>query len=183
MKKLHIKLLQQRKAANKRACLSYRNSEGKPYSTHHYTEDREMPWCDVEFKRGKKVYNCTFLGLSAVLDDAVGERMYKHPEYDSLPKRVDILVNRLYNIHRYEAMIALEERIHKEGVIVKTGVEIRKDYKYGTGLIVSFPKLTFTEQDILDFISTWNGTNKNWGVFNSKDFPYCKELYANAVKS
>ena len=68
MKKLHIKLLQHRKVANKRACLSYRNSEGKPYSTHHYTEDREMSWCDVAFKRGKKVFNCTFLDLSAVID-------------------------------------------------------------------------------------------------------------------
>ena len=180
MKKLHIKLLQHRKAANKRACLSYRKSEGKPYSTHHYTEDREMSWCDVAFKRGKKVYNCTFLGLSAVLDDAVGEAMYKHPDYSSLPQRKGFMGN---NIPRYEAMIALEERIHKEGVLAKTGVEIRKEYKYGTGLIVSFPKLTFTEQDILDFISTWDGTNKNWGVFNSKDFPYNKELYANAVKS
>ena len=175
MKKLHIKLLQQRKAANKRACLSYRNSEGKPYSTHHYTEDREMSWCDITFKRGKKVYNCAFLGLSAVIDDAVGEVMYKHPEYDSLPKR-------LGSVPRYEAMIALEERIHKEGVLAKTGVEIRKDYKYGTGLIVSFPKLTFTEQDILDFISTWDGANKNWGVFNSKDYPYSADSDDNAVK-
>lgn len=179
MKKLHVKLLMHRKAANKRACLSYRNSEGKPYSTHHYTEDREMSWCDITFKKGKKVYNCTFLGLSAVIDDAVGEAAYKHPEYDSLPKRV----SGLCSVPRYEAMIALEERIHKEGVLAKTGVEIRKDYKYGTGLIVSFPKLTFTEQDILDFISTWDGANKSWGVFNSKDYPYCKELYANAVKS
>ena len=172
MKKLHIKLLQQRKAANKRDCLSYRNSEGKPYYTHHYTEDRELQWCDVEFKRGKKVYNCTFQGLTVVLDDAVGERMFKHPEYDLLPKRrKDFPGN---TVLRYEAMIALEERIHKEGVLAKTGVEIRKDYKYGTGLIVSFPKLTFTEQDILDFISTWDGTNKDWGVFNSKDYPYSK---------
>lgn len=175
MKKLHIKLLQQRKAANKRACLSYRKSEGKPYSTHHYTEDRDLYWCDVEFKKGKKVYNCTFLGLSAVIDDAVGERMYKHPEYALLPKR-----NGFIGI---KAMIALEEHIHKEGVLAKTGVEIRKDYKYGTGLIVSFPKLTFIEQDILDFISNWDGMNKSWGVFNSKDYPYNKELYANAVKS
>ena len=60
MKKLHVKLLQHHKAANKRDCLSYRKSEGKPYYTHHYTEDREMSWCDVAFKRGKKVYNCTF---------------------------------------------------------------------------------------------------------------------------
>lgn len=179
MKKLHIKLLQQRKAANKRACLSYRKSEGKSYSTHYYTEDREMSWCDVAFKRGKKVYNCTFLGLSAVIDDAVGERMYKHPEYALLPKRNGFIGSK----PRYEAMRALEERIHKEGVLAKTGVEIRKDYKYGTGLIVSFPKLTFTEEDILDFISTWDGMNKLWGVFNSKDYPYCKELYANAVKS
>ena len=168
MKKLHIKLLQHRKAANKRACLSYRKSEGKPYSTYHYTEDREMSWCDATFKRGKKVYNCTFLGLSAVIDDAVGEAAYKHPEYALLPKRVVGLCS----VPRYEAMMALGERIHKEGVLAKTGVEIRKDYKYGTGLIVSFPKLTFTEQDILDFISTWDGTNKNWGVFNSKDYPY-----------
>ena len=124
MKKLHVKLLQHRKAANKRACLSYRSQEGKPYYSHHYTEDREMHWCDVEFKVGKKVYNCTFLGLSAVLDDAVGERMYKHPEYDSLPQRKGFMGN---NIPRYEAMIALEERIHKEGVLAKTGVEIRKD--------------------------------------------------------
>ena len=178
MKKLHIKLLQQRKAANKRACLSYRNSEGKPYSTHHYTEDREMQWCDITFKRGKKVYNCTFQGLAVVLDDAVDEVMYKHPEYALLPKRNSTLGS----TERFEAMIALEERIHEEGVLAKTGVEIRKDYKYGTGLIVSFPKLTFTEQDILDFISTWDGANKDWGVFNSKDYPYCKELYANAVK-
>ena len=179
MKKLHVKLLQQRKAANKRACLHYRKSEGKPYSTHHYTEDRDLHWCDITFKRGKKVYNCTFLGLSAVLDDAVGERMFKHPEYDSLPQRNSILGS----VPRYEAMIALEERIHKEGVLAKTGVEIRKDYKYGTGLIVSFPKLTFTEQDILDFISTWDGANKSWGVFNSKDYPYSADVYANAVKS
>lgn len=179
MKKLHIKLLQHRKAANKRAYLSYRNSEGKPYSTYHYTEDREMSWCDATFRKGKKVYNCTFLGLSAVIDDAVGERMYKHPEYALLPKRV----GGLCSVPRYEAMMVLEERIHKEGVLAKTGVEIRKDYKYGTGLIVSFPKLTFTEEDILDFISTWDGMNKSWGVFNSKDYPYCKELYANAVKS
>ena len=170
MKKLHVKLLQQRKAANKRACLSYRNSEGKPYSTHHYTEDREMSWCDATFRKGKKVYNCTFLGLSSVIDDAVGEAAYKHPEYDLLPKRNSILGSTV----RFEAMIALEERIHKEGVLAKTGVEIRKDYKYGTGLIVSFPKLTFTEQDILDFISTWDGMNKSWGVFNSKDYPYSK---------
>ena len=170
MKKLHIKLLQQRKAANKLACLSYRNSEGKPYSTHHYTEDREMSWCDVAFKRGKKVYNCTFLGLSAAIDDAVGEVMFKHPEYALLPKRNGFIGSK----PRYEAMRALEERIHKEGVLAKTGVEIRKDYKYGTGLIVSFPKLTFTEQDILDFISTWDGMNKSWGVFNSKDYPYSK---------
>ena len=178
MKKLHIKLLQQRKAANKRACLSYRNSEGKPYSTYHYTEDREMSWCDVAFKRGKKVYNCTFLGLSAVIDDAVGERVFKHPEYALLPKRNGFIGSK----PRYEAMRALEERIHKEGVLAKTGVEIRKDYKYGTGLIVSFPKLTFTEQDILDFISTWDGMNKSWGVFNSKDYPYSKEVCANEVK-
>lgn len=129
-----------------------------------------MSWCDVAFKRGKKVFNCTFLGLSAVLDDAVGERMFKHPEYDSLPKRV----GGLCSVPQYEAMMVLEERIHKEGVLAKTGVEIRKDYKYGTGLIVSFPKLTFAEQDILDFISTWDETNKNWGMFNSKDYPYSK---------
>lgn len=170
MKKLHIKLLQQRKAANKLACLSYRKSEGKPYSTHHYTEDREMSWCDVTFRKGKKVYNCTFLGLSAVIDDAVGEAAYKHPEYALLPRRNISFRN--YPV--YEALMELELRLHKEGVLAKTGVEIRKDYKYGTGLIVSFPKLTFTEQDILDFISTWAGTNKNWGVFNSKDYPYNK---------
>ena len=170
MKKLHRNLLNHRKAANKRACLSYRNSEGKPYSTHHYTEDREMSWCDVAFKRGKKVYNCTFQGLAVVLDDAVDEVMYKHPEYALLPKRNSTLGS----IVRFEAMVALEQRLHKEGVLAKTGVEIRKDYKYGTGLIVSFPKLTFTEQDILDFISTWDGMNKSWGVFNSKDYPYSK---------
>ena len=179
MKKLHTKLLQQRKAANKRACLSYRNSEGKPYSTYHYTEDREMSWCDATFRKGKKVYNCTFLGLSAVIDDAVGEAAYKHPEYALLPRRNISFRN--YPV--YEDLMELELRLHKEGVLAKTGVEIRKDYKYGTGLIVSFPKLTFTEQDILDFISTWDGANKNWGVFNSKDYPYNKELYANAVKS
>ena len=170
MKKLHIKLLQHSKAANKRACLSYRNSEGKPYSTHHYTEDREMSWCDVAFKRGKKVYNCAFLGLSAVIDDAVDEAVYKHPEYANLPQLPVSVRNTLV----YESLRELEKRIHKEGVIAKTGVEIRKDYKYGTGLIVSFPKLTFTEQDILDFISTWDGCNKSWGVFNSKDYPYSK---------
>ena len=168
MKKLHIKLLQQRKAANKRACLSYHKSEGKSYYTHHYTEDREFSWCDATFRKGKKVYNCTFLGLSAVIDDAVGEAAYKHPEYALLPKRNSTLGSTV----RFEAMIALEERIHKEGVLAKTGVEIRKDYKYGTGLIVSFPKLSFTEQDILDFIRTWDGMNKSWGVFNSKDYPY-----------
>ena len=178
MKKLHVKLLQYRKAANKRASLSYRKSEGKPYSTYHYTEDREMSWCDVAFKRGKKVYNCTFLGLSAVIDDAVRERMFKHPEYALLPKRNGFIGSK----PRYEAMRALEERIHKEGVLAKTGVDIRKDYKYGTGLIVSFPKLTFTEQDILDFISNWDGMNKSWGVLNSKDFPYNKEVCANEVK-
>ena len=170
MKKLHIKLLQQRKAANKRACLHYRNSEDKPFYSHHYTEDRALQWCDVKFKVGKKVYNCTFQGLTVVLDDAVGEVMYKHPDYNLLPKRNSILGS----VPRYEAMLALEERIHKEGVLAKTGVEIRKDYKYGIGLIVSFPKLTFTEQDILDFIITWDGNNKNWGVFNSKDYPYSK---------
>lgn len=170
MKKLHIKLLQQRKTANKLACLSYRNSEGKLYYTHHYTEDREMSWCDITFKRGKKVYNCTFLGLSAVIDDAVGEAAYKHPEYALLPRRNISFRN--YPV--YEALMELELRLHKEGVLAKTGVEIRKDYKYGTGVIVSFPKLTFTEQDILDFISIWDGTNKNWGVFNSKDYPYSK---------
>lgn len=179
MKKLHIKLLQQRKAANKRACLSYRNSEGKSYYTHHYTEDREFSWCDATFRKGKKVYNCTFLGLSAAIDDAVGERMFKHPEYALLPKRNSTLGSTVW----FEVMVALEQRLHEEGVLVQTGVEIHKDYKYGTGLIVSFPKLTFTEQDILDFISTWDLTNKDWGVFNSKDYPYNIELYANAVKS
>ena len=178
MKKLHVTLLMHRKAANKRACLSYRNSEGKPYSTHHYTEDREMSWCDITFKRGKKVYNCTFLGLSAVIDDAVGEAAYKHPEYALLPKRNSTLGS----TERFEAMIALEERIHKEGVLAKTGVEIRKDNKYGTGLIVSFPYSTFTEKDVIEFINTWDGTNKNWGEFNSKDFPFTQEVYANEIK-
>ena len=179
MKKLHIKLLQQRKAANKRACLSYRNSEGKPYSTHHYTEDREMSWCDVAFKRGKKVYNCTFLGLSATIDDAVGEAVYKHPEYANLPRLPVSIRNTLV----YKSLRELEKRLHEDGILVNTGVEIRTDYKYGTGLIVSFPKLTFTEQDILDFISTWDGMNKSWGVFNSKDYPCSQGVYANAVKS
>lgn len=178
MKKLHVKLLQHRKAANKRACLSYRNTEGKPYYSHHYTEDREMQWCDVNFKEGKKVYNCTFLGLSAVLDDAVGEAAYKHPEYATLP----LLPVSVRNTLVYESLRSLERRIHEEGVVVQTGVEIRMDYQYGTGLIVSFPKLTFTEQDILDFINTWDLTNKNWGVFNSKDFPYSQDVYANEVK-
>ena len=179
MKKLHIKLLQQRKAANKLACLHYRKSEGKPYSTHHYTEDREMSWCDITFKRGKKVYNCTFQGLAVVLDDAVDEAVYKHQEYANPPRLPVSIRNTLV----YESLRELEKRLHEDGILVNTGVEIRKDYKYGTGLIVSFPKLTFTEQDILDFINTWDGANKDWGVFNSKDYPYCKELYANAVKS
>ena len=170
MKKLHRKLLNHRKVANKRACLSYRKSEGKPYSTYHYTEDREMSWCDITFKRGKKVYNCTFQGLAVVLDDAVDDAVYKHQEYANLPRLPVSIRNTLV----YESLRELEKRIHKEGVLVKTGVEIRKDYKYGTGLIVSFPKLTFTEQDILDFISAWDSTNKNWGVFNSKDYPYSK---------
>lgn len=178
MKKLNRKLLNHRKAANKRACLSYRNTEGKPYYSHHYTEDREMHWCDVEFKVGKKVYNCTFLGLSAVINDAVGDAVYNHPEYALLPRRNISFRNR----PMYEARLVLEQRLHEEGVLAKTGVEIRKDYKYGTGLIVSFPKLTFTEQDILDFINTWDGTNKSWGEFNSKDYPYSQDVYANAVK-
>ena len=170
MKKLHVKLLQYRKAANKRACLSYRNSEGKPYYTHHTKTSLDLLCSDVAFKRGKKVYNCTFLGLSAVIDDAVGEAAYKHPEYALLPRRNTSFRN--YPV--YEDLMELELRLHEEGVLAKTGVEIRKDYKYGTGLIVSFPKLTFTEEDILDFISAWDGMNKSWGVFNSKDYSYSK---------
>ena len=178
MKKLHIELLQQRKAANKRACLHYRKSEGKPYYTHHYTEDREMSWCDVEFRVGKKVYNCTFQGLTVVLDDAVDEAVYKHQEYANLPRLPVSIRNTLV----YKSLRELEKRLHEDGILVNTGVEIRKDYKYGIGLIVSFPKLTFTEQDILDFISTWDGANKDWGVFNSKDYPYSADSDDNAVK-
>ena len=79
-------------------------------------------------------------------------------------------------------MVALEKRIHEEGVKVCTGVKIMSDYQWGTGLIVSFPSSTFTEKDVIDFINTLDGTNKNWGEFNSKDFPFTQEVYANEVK-
>lgn len=178
MKKLHRKLLNHRKAANKLACKTFRNLEGKPYFTHQYIEDGALHWCVVNFKKGKKVYNCTFLGLISSIDDAVGDVAYKHPEFASLPRK-----NSNIGVYpAYDSMVALEKRIHEEGVKVHTGVKIMWDYQWGTGLIVSFPSCTFTEKDVIEFINTWNGTNKNWGEFNSKDFPFAKDVYANEIK-
>lgn len=178
MKKLHRKLLNHRKAANNLACKTFRNSEGKPYYTHHYIEDRDIYWCDVEFRKGKKVYNATFHGLTVSIDDVVADCAYKHPDYALLPRKN----SNLGSYPDYEALIALKKRIHEEGVKVCTGVKIMSDYQWGTGLIVSFPSSTFTENDIIDFINTWDGTNKNWGEFNSKDFPFTQEVYANQIK-
>lgn len=167
-----------RKAANKLACKTFRNSEGKPYYSHHYIEDSDIYWCDVEFRKGKKVYNATFHGLTVSIDDAVWDCAYKHPDYALLPRKN----SNLGSYPHYEALVALEKSIHEEGVMVQTGVQILKDYQYGTGLIVSFPSSTFTEKDVIEFINTWDGTNKNWGEFNSKDFPFAKDVYANEIK-
>lgn len=178
MKKLNRKLLNQRKAANKRACRTYKADEGKPYSTHHYTEDREMHWCDITFRRGKKVYNTTFLSLCAAIDDAVGEASFTHPEFDLLPQQDGVLGR----LPEYDARLELERRIHEEGVVVKAGVSIKKYYRYGTGLVVTFLTWKFTEDDILEFIAGWDGTDKNWGEFNSKDWSYERVMHCNQVK-
>ena len=137
-----------------------------------------LHWCDVNFKKGKKVYNCTFLGLISSIDDAVGDVAYKHPEFASLPRKNSNLG--AYPDH--EALMVLKKRIHEEGVMVYTGVKTMQDYQWGTGLIVCFPSSTFTEKDVIEFINTWCGTNKNWGEFNSKDFPFTQEVYANQIK-
>lgn len=178
MKKLHIKLLQQRKAANKLACKTFHNLEGKPYYIHHYIEDRDVYWCDVNFKKGKKVYNCTFHGLAVSIDDSVGDCAYKHPDYALLPRKNSTLGS----YPDYKALMELKKRIHEEGVKVHTGVKVLRDYHCGTGLIVCFPSSTFTEKDVIEFINTFDGTNKNWGEFNSKDFPFTQEVYANEIK-
>lgn len=179
MKKLHRKLLNHRKAANKLARKSFRNSEGKPYYSHHYIEDRDIYWCDVEFRKGKKVFNCTFIGLNTCIDDVVSDSVYKHPEYSALSRKTSDLGSYV----DFEELTVLMKRISEEGVKVCTGVKIVSDYQWGTGLIVSFPSSTFTEKDVIEFINTWDGTNKNWGEFNSKDFPFTQEVYANQIKS
>lgn len=48
--------------------------------------------------------------------------------------------------------MVLEKRIHEEGVKVHTGVKIMSDYQWGTGLIVSFPSYTFTENVFLSLM-------------------------------
>lgn len=178
MKKVHRKLLNHRKAANKLACKIFSNSEGKPYYTHHYIEDRDVYWCDLNFKKGKKVYNATFHGLAVSIDDSVGDCAYKHPDYALLPRKN----SNLGSYPDYTALMVLEKRIHEEGVKVCAGVKIMQDYHWGTGLVVSFPSYTFTEKDVIEFINTFDGTNKNWGEFNSNYYPFTQEVYANEIK-
>ena len=178
MKKLDLKLLAKRKAANKRACKTFKADEGKPYSTHHYTEDSEMHWCDITFRRGKKVYNAMLLSLGCAVMDSVEEASYNHPDYKLLPQRD----SQFGYMPMYQARLDLEKRIHEEGVLVGTGVKILGDYRYGTGLVVTFPTWTFDEEDVLGFIASWDGIDKEWSEFNSKNCLYSDEVQVNAVK-
>lgn len=176
MHKLSRKLMHHRKAATRRAMVQHMPLKGKLYHTDVVVENKELHWCDVMFRRGNQVYNTTFLGLSVALDDALFDAVHGHPEYKLLPRR-----RGKFNLPEYAALCALEHRLHKEGVTANAGVAILSDYRYGTGLLVTFPTMVFTEDSIVEFIDTWDGTNKDWGTFNSAGREYHREVWSNEL--